>query len=180
MDILTFFKYGFSMAVPASDAVLREIRAGTLVHKTKTKYLNEMIKGIRGKAGDQYIYDIDMTGNFGLNPVELFRATVRDLRVINYDLFQDRTGKGFTSYTYFFLGDPNDDQLGAQNFRDGKDGEVSTIHIRGADLLSDSRRSIFYRTGLFWEADKAVVVKGGYAGPARVSPVPANLRARFI
>jgi len=180
MDIVTFLKYGFAMAIPASEDVLKQIRGGTLVHKTKTRYLDQMIKGVHSRAQEQFLWDIEMTGNFGVDPLELFRATIRDLRVINYDLFQDKTGKGFTSYTYFFLGEPNENQLGAQNFRDGSDGDVSTIWIRGEDLLSDPRRSIFYRTGLFWEADKAVVVKGGYSGPARVSPVPAHLTAKFL
>jgi hypothetical protein len=37
---------------------------------------------------------------------------------------------------------------------------------------------VFYRRGVFWEADKAVIVKGGYEGPAKV-PLPVNLNAPF-
>lgn len=180
MDIAKYLRFGFSLAVPASREVIEQIRAGTLVHKTKAKYLPAMIKGIHSRPEGQSFYQIDMTGNFGMDPVSLLRATVRDLRVVNLDVFQDATGKGFTSYTYFFLGEPDADQLGAQAYRDGDDGEVATIRIRGADLLSDPRRSILYRRGLFWEADRAVVVKGGYVGPAEISPVPSNLKVPFL
>ncbi|MEE4452460.1 hypothetical protein [Novosphingobium resinovorum] len=180
MDIVKYLKFGFSMAVPASQDILDLIRVGTLVHKTKVKYLSRMIDGVYARPDGQAVYRIDMTGNFGMDPLALMRATLRDLRVVNFDVFQDATGKGFTSYTYFFLGEPDADQLGAQAYRDGDDGDVATIRISGADLLSDPRRSIFYRRGLFWEADKAVVVKGGYSGPAQISPAPANLKVPFI
>lgn len=180
MDIVKFLKFGFSLAVPASAEVLDLIRAGTLVHKTKAKYLPAIVKGIYGRPEGHSFYQIDMTGNFGMDPVELLRATLRDLRVVNADVFQDKTGKGFTSYTYFFLGEPDQDQIGAQAFRDGSDGDMATIRIKGSDLLSDPRRSILYRRGLFWEADRAVVVKGGYTGPAEISPAPANLRVPFL
>ena len=53
--------------------------------------------------------------------------------------------------------------------------EQATIRVRGADILADPRRSIFYRRGLFWEADRAVIVKGGYEGPARVD-LPTTLK----
>ena len=61
-------------------------------------------------------------------------------------------------------------QIEAQNY--GGDGEFLTIRVRGRDLLANPDRKIFYRRGLFWEADRAVVVKGGYEGLARVTPMP--------
>jgi len=180
LDLVTYLKFGFSLAVPASQEVLEQIRAGTLVHKTKAKYLPAMIKGVYGRPEGQQLYQIDMTGNFGMDPVSLLRATLRDLRVVNADVFQDKTGKGFTSYTYFFLGEPNEDQIGAQAFRDGSEGDVATIRIKGSDMLSDPRCSVLYRRGLFWEADRAVVVKGGYIGPAQITPAPASLNVPFV
>ena len=71
---------------------------------------------------------------------------------------------------HFFLGEPEAWQIKAQNY--GGEGEFLTIRVRGRDLLADPRRKLFYRRGLFWEADRAVVVKGGYEGLARVTPLP--------
>jgi hypothetical protein len=100
------------------------------------------------------------------------RSTVRDHRLVDPSVFQGAAERGFTDFVYFFLGEPADWQVNAQNY--GGDGEFLTIRVRGRDLLADPGRKIFYRRGLFWEADRAVVVKGGYEGLARVTPLPIS------
>ena len=175
MSILDTLKFGFSLAVPASDEVLKRIAEGVLVHRTRLKYLPDLITKVLGRPDDFANCEVSMTGNFGYDPLELAKATLRDHRIVDFDIFGDSTGKGFTSFTYFFLGEPDAAQMDAQNY--GGDGEFATIRVRGRDLLSDPRRKIFYRRGLFWEADKAVVVKGGYEGPAQVTPFLTNSRA---
>ena len=132
-----------------------------------------MIKSLIASAGGGPNCQVRLTGETGSGLWHLMRATLRDHRVVDPSVFQGAAGRGFTDYVYFFLGEPEKWQIDAQNF--GGKGEFLTIRIRGRDLLADKRRQVFYRRGLFWEADRAVVVKGGYEGPAEVSPLPANL-----
>lgn len=177
MAILNQLKAGFALAVPASQEVLKKIAAGILVHKVRVNIardhvIKSVIKDPTGFANCQ----VRMTGETGSGAGHLLRSTIRDHRILDFDLtnlFQGAAGRGFTDYVYFFLGEPEGWQEAAQNY--GGDGEFLTIRVKGSDLLADKRRQIFYRRGLFWEADKAVVVKGGYEGPAKVSPLPSDL-----
>jgi hypothetical protein len=178
MSLLDQLKSGFALGVPASAEVLGRIRAGVLVHRTRVQYLEPMVTGVYRTSPDGFSNArIRMTGDFGQGPLDLLKATVRDHRVVDFRPFQGTAGRDFNDFTYFFLGEPEEWQVEAQNY--GGNGETSTIRVKGADLLSDPRRAIFYRRGLFWEADRAVIVKGGYEGPARVD-LPATLKAPFI
>ncbi len=164
-------KAGFALAVPASDEVKRRIAATVLVHRVRADIAQKFV--IQGPASDPAGWanaQVRLTGETGDGLLHLMRVTIRDYRVVDPSVFQGAAGRGFTDFVYFFLGEPEDWQLRAQNY--GGEGEFLTIRIQGAAMLADSNRQIFYRRGLFWEADRAVVVKGGYEGPARVTPLP--------
>lgn len=178
MSILDKLKAGFSMAVPASREVREKIAEGVLVHRTRLQYVEKIIKGVVRKPDDFANCEIRLTGDFGRSPVEMMRATLRDYRIIDPEPFKGTGDRGFTDFVYFFLGEPETWQVESQNF--GGSGDFATIRVRGKDLLADPRRRIFYRRGLFWEADRAVVVKGGYEGPAKVEPLTVTLKAPFV
>lgn len=164
-------KAGFSLAVPASDELKRRIAAGILVHRVRVDIAKRFV--IQELASDSTGFPnarVKLTGKTGDGLLHLMRATIRDYRVVDPSVFQGTAGRHFTDFVYFFLGEPEDWQINAQNY--GGEGEFLTIRVRGRDLLDDPSRGIFYRRGLFWEADRAVVVKGGYEGLARVTPLP--------
>ncbi|MBL6458797.1 hypothetical protein JMJ55_26045 [Belnapia sp. T6] len=178
MSLLDQIKSGFALGVPASRDVLERIRAGVLVHRTRARFLPVLVTGLYRTSPDGFSNArVRMTGDFGLSPLDLFKATVRDHRVVDFQVFQGSGGRAFHDFVYFFLGEPEDWQIGAQNF--GGSGDAAMIRVRGADLLADPGRRIFYRRGLFWEADRAVIVKGGYEGPAKVE-LPQGFTAPLI
>jgi len=174
LDILQKLKAGFSLAVPASDEVLQQVQNGLLVHRVRMDIAKRfVIKSLIASGDDWANARVRITGETGDGLLHLARATVRDHRVVDPSVFQGAAGSGFTNFVYFFLGEPEPWQVAMQNY--GGNGEFTVIRIRGKDLLSDPRRAIFYRRGLFWEADRAIVVKGGYEGPAQVRPLPSDL-----
>lgn len=148
MALLDQIKAGFALGVPASAAVMAEIRAGTLVHRTRMAALRRIVTGLYRTSPDGFANArVRLTGDFGRDPASLWWATVRDHRVVDWQVFQGRSGRNFNDFVYFFLGEPEDWQLGAQNY--GGKGEMTTLRIRGADLLAEPSRSVFYRRGLF-------------------------------
>lgn len=168
---LNSLKAGFALAVPVSDELRRRIADGVLVHRVRVDIARRYV--IQGPGSDGSGFPnatVRLTGKTSDGLLHLMRATVRDHRIVDPSVFQGTAGRGFTDFVYFFLGEPEDWQIKAQNY--GGDGEFLTIRVRGRDVLADPQRKIFYRRGLFWEADRAVVVKGGYEGLARVTPMP--------
>ncbi|HVZ09661.1 MAG TPA: hypothetical protein VHC04_17220 [Rhodopila sp.] len=164
-------KAGFSLAVPVSDAMRRHIADSVLVHRVSVAIAKRFV--IQGSASDSTGFPnarVRLSGKTGDGLLHLMRATLRDHRIVDPSVFQGAADRDYTDFVYFFLGEPEDWQARAQNY--GGDGEFLTIRVRGVDLLADPRRRIFYRRGLFWEADRVVVVKGGYEGPAKVTPLP--------
>ena len=173
-SILQTLKAGFSLAVPISGDIRKRIQGGVLVHRVSIDIARRfVIKGLTNGSDGWANARVRLTGETGDGLLHLMRATLRDHRVVDPSVFHGAAGRGFTDFVYFFLGEPEPWQVAAQNY--GGDGEFTVIRVRGADLLSDPRREVFYRRGLFWEADRAVVVKGGYEGLAQVSPLPSNL-----
>lgn len=169
--VLNTLKAGFALAVPASDEIIRKIQNGILVHRVSVDIAKRFV--IKGPASDPSGFanaQIRLSGETGSGLLYLMRATVRDHRIVDPSVFQEAAGRGFTDFVYFFLGEPEDWQVKAQNY--GGSGEFLTVRVRGRDLLANPERKIFYRRGLFWEADRAVVVKGGYEGIAQVTPLP--------
>jgi len=77
-----------------------------------------------------------------------------------------------TNYVYLFLDKPDALQEAAQNYGDTS-GAVAWVSISGADLIAhleaNPDKALLYRPG-----DKAVVLRGGYQGPASVTPAPAG------
>lgn len=176
MNLLNALKMGFALGVPASAAVLAEIRAGILVHRTRRANLECIVTCLPRRPDGFANARIRLTGEVDKGLLPLLRATLRDHRVVDPAVFRGAADRGFTDFVYFFLGEPGADQQAAQSY--GGRGEFATIRVRGADMLADPRRRIFYRRGLFWEADRAVIVKGGYEGPAQVE-LPSGLRVPF-
>jgi hypothetical protein len=174
MNPLQMLKAGFALAVPASPEMIKRIEAGVLVHRVSIDIARRfVIKGLISGGDGWANAQVRMTGETGDGLLHLMRATVRDYRIVDPSVFQGAADRGFTDFVYFFLGEPEPWQVAAQNY--GGDGEFTVIRVRGRDLLADARREVFYRRGLFWEADRAVVVKGGYEGPAQVTPMPGGL-----
>ncbi|WP_372397034.1 hypothetical protein ABMY26_23455 [Azospirillum sp. HJ39] len=178
MEILKILGAGFSMAGPASKRRLDEIASGTLVHFSRKAYLDSVIAGIYRNGPDRAKCRIRLSGDRGTGMGEMLRTTMRDYRIIDFNLFQGAAGRRFHDFVYFFLGEPAQWQVGSQNF--GGSGEFATIRVKGTDALADPRRRFFYRRGLFWEGDRVVIIKGGYEGLAEVEGMPINLKAPFI
>lgn len=175
MNPLQALKAGFSLAVPASHEMRQRIAQGVLVHRVSLDIARRFVITGLDTGGDNWANcRVRLTGETGSGLWHLMRATLRDHRVVDPSVFQGAAGSGFTNFVYFFLGEPQAWQVAAQNY--GGEGEFVTLRIRGRDLLADARREVFYRRGLFWEADRVVVVKGGYEGPAQATPLPANMQ----
>lgn len=174
MNPLQALKAGFSLAVPASQEMRQRIADGVLVHRVSLDIARRfVIRGLASDAAGWANCRVRLTGETGSGLLHLMRATLRDHRVVDPSVFQGAAGRGITDFVYFFLGEPEPWQVAAQNY--GGEGEFITLRIRGRDLLADPARQVFYRRGLFWEADRAVVVKGGYEGLAQATPLPTNL-----
>jgi hypothetical protein len=168
---LNNLKAGFALAVPIDDALRRRIADGILVHRVSIDIARRYVLQGPGSDGTGFPNaTVRLSGKTGDGILHLMRATMRDHRVVDPSVFQGTAGRAFTDFVYFFLGEPQDWQIKAQAY--GGDGEFLTIRVRGRDVLADPRRKLFYRRGMFWEADRAVVVKGGYEGLARVTPLP--------
>lgn len=179
MNPLQALKVGFALAVPASDEVLRRIASSVLVHRVSIDVARRfVIKGVIGGGDGWANVRVRLTGETGSGLGHLIRSTLRDHRVVDPSVFQGAAGRGYTDFVYFFLGEPEPWQVAAQNY--GGDGEFAVIRIRGADVLAQAGIKVFYRRGLFWEADRAVVVKGGYEGPAQITPLPHNLTVPIV
>jgi len=174
MNPLQALKAGFSLAVPASDEVLKRVAASVLVHRVSIDVARRHVVKSLIAGGDGWAnVRIKVTGETGSGLLHLMRTTLRDHRIVDPSVFQGTAGSGITDFVYFFLGEPEPWQVAAQNY--GGDGEFAVIRVRGPDLLAQPGRKIFYRRGLFWEADRAIVVKGGYEGVAQITPMPNNL-----
>lgn len=179
LNPLQALKVGFALAVPASDEVKRRIASSVLVHRVSIDIARRfVIQGVIGGGDGWANVNIRLTGETGSGLGHLIRSTLRDHRVVDPSVFQGAAGRGYTDFVYFFLGEPEPWQVAAQNY--GGDGEFAVIRIRGSDVLARPGTKIFYRRGLFWEADRAVVVKGGYEGPAQITPLPHNLTVPIV
>jgi hypothetical protein len=95
------------------------------------------------------------------------RRLLRDYSIIDFEL--RLAGRG--SYTYFFSGDPSTwgllKNIGVSNEADLLKQGYAIIRVATTDLLGRSAGPIFVRPD-----DKAVVIRGSYAGPARVKGIP--------
>ncbi len=154
-------------ALEADRATLAEIARGILVHRTRARYLPGIVTS--RIARDPFCNArVRLSGDFGFGPAELvYTSLVRDWRIIDWEIFRGSAGRRMTDFVFFFLGEPSDDQVRQQALR-GR-GEAAVIRVRGVDVLADPRRRLFWRP-----QDKAVVVKGGYEGPAQVDPLPVD------
>ncbi|WP_019013718.1 hypothetical protein [Elioraea tepidiphila] len=173
-DILGRLRAGFSLAVPAPAAVRAEIRDGILVHLSGTALQRYyVVSRLRARHGFANCV-VNLTGDtgpkdgwlFGYTLSDLFAKTVRDHRIVDFRPFQGAASGRMVDFVYFFLGEPERWQREAQSL--GSKGLPCTIRVRGVDVLSDPERELFWRRGLFWEGDRAVIVKGGYRGPAQI------------
>jgi hypothetical protein len=155
-------------ALEADKETLEAVRRGVLVHRTRVKYLPQIISS-RIARDPVCNARVRLSGDFGFGPAELvYTSLVRDWRIIDFDVFRGAAGRRLTDFVFCFLGEPGTAQVRQQALR-GR-GDAAVIRIRGSDVLSDARRRLFWRP-----QDKAVVVKGGYEGPANVDPLPAGL-----
>lgn len=172
-DVLARLRAGLALAVPAPAAVLAEIRAGVLVHLSGTALQRHYVRARLGGGGFANAI-VDLSGDtgpkdgwlFGYTLADLFAKTLRDHRIVDFRPFRGAAGGRMVDFVYFFLGEPEPWQVASQAL--GAKGLPCTVRVRGADLLADPGREIFWRRGLFWEADRAVIVKGGYRGPAQI------------
>jgi hypothetical protein len=173
-DILGRLRAGFSLAVPAPSAVQTEIRDGILVHLSGTALQRYyVVSRLRAPSGFANCI-VNLTGDtgpkdgwlFGYTLSDLFAKTVRDHRIVDFRPFQGAAGGRMVDFVYFFLGEPERWQRESQSL--GSKGLPCTIRVRGTHLLAEPGREIYWRRGLFWEGDRAVIVKGGYHGPAAI------------
>ncbi len=160
------------IALPIPRAVFARLGHPFLSHVTRQDYL----LGTGGKPGivtRRTLRDNDEwedcevnlvgTSGFGNHGRRLFR----DYSVVDFELRLQ--GRG--SYTYFFSGAPSTwgllKNIGVTSEADLLKEGLATIRVATADLLARYAGPIFARPD-----DMAVVIRGGYAGPARVKGIP--------
>jgi hypothetical protein len=109
--------------------------------------------------------DINLTGSsgFGNHGTRL----LRDYSVVDFEF--KLAGRG--AYTYFFAGDPSGwglfKNLGVSGEAGLRSRGLAVIRIATTDLLSRYSGPLFFRLD-----DQALVIRGSYAGPARVKGIP--------
>jgi hypothetical protein len=108
------------------------------------------------------LIDLTATSGFGNHG----RRLLRDYSILDLEL--RIAGRG--SYTYFFAGEPNLWGL-IKNFETLSEARLldqgfALIRITPADLLAAYDGPLFFRPD-----DNALIIRGSYAGPARVRPL---------
>ena len=173
-DAILLARYGFAVATPASPETLALIRAGVLEHITGVKNVPRIVTRTLRPSNAFANCEVRLTGELhGTNWLE-FRKLLRDSRVLDWQQFQG------TDFVYFFLDTPSAAQRRAQSLGVRAGEALCTIRVRGADLLAFSPTRVYFRRGVLgWEADKAVIVRGGYRGPAQLTPPEYLPRTTF-
>ncbi len=160
------------IALPVPRIVFARLGYRWLTHITRQAYL----LGSDGQPGivtrrvrrstdewEQCEVNLVATSGFGNHG----RRLLRDYSVLDFEL--QLAGRG--SYTYFFWGDPHAwgllKNIGVRNEAGLLEKGFATIHVATDDLLARNDGPMFLRID-----DKAVVIRGGYAGPARVKGLP--------
>jgi hypothetical protein len=146
------------VATSLKQAERAAIQAGEAWHFSKARPEQVVVAALPGAGPDSPNARIRLTAPSGWQLD--FWKFIRDATVWDPRTFEaaDR-GK----YLYFFLGEPL-----ALARRMNVQKAPLTIRIRGADLLAAvPPANLFYRS-----ADKVIVVRGDYQGPAILDPPP--------
>jgi hypothetical protein len=176
------------VAAPVDVQTRNRITTATLLHFAPRNYLSSIVTDHSPLASFGNCTVNLKAGNGWLS----VRKLMRDYSVWDSSFAESRD---FGSYLYFFLGRPGNWAL-AKNLapvpvlqillgdllrRVGASGLGLALNVRAQQALSEEFGLIEVRgidalvgnRAVFWRADDQVVVlRGGYAGPARVTPLP--------
>lgn len=146
------------IATPLKPAERAAIQAGEAWHFSKARPDQVVVSRLPGGGPDAPNARIHLTAPSGWQLD--FWKFIRDATVWDPQTFASaERGK----YLYFFLGEP-----GTWTRRMNVQKAPLTVRIRGADmLLAVPSGRLFYRS-----ADKVIVVRGDYEGPAMLDPPP--------
>lgn len=136
------------------------IEDGILWHYTKQEFAEAIVQPGApppGRAFGNAIVRLQPPQGYAFD----FWKFIRDATVIDLPVF-DRANWG--RYLYFFLGEPSA-RLRAMNVQEAP----VSIQLRGQDLLAHAPGRVLFRG-----ADKVVVLRGDYLGPALVTPLPVR------
>ena len=145
------------IATPAGGRDRATIAAGEAWHFSKAAPRQILVERRQGPPGEpNAIIRLSPPTGWQLD----FWTFIRDAAVWDSDMI---TPADRGRYLYFFLGEP-----GTWTKRTNVQKAPLTIRIRGADLLAAvPAGNLFYRS-----ADKVIVVRGDYVGPAILDPPP--------
>ena len=160
------------IALPVPRIVFARLGYPWVTHITRQTYLlgsggqpGIVTRRVRRSTDEWEECEVDLVGTSGFG--NHGRRLLRDYSVVDFEL---RLG-GRGSYTYFFWGDPHAwgllKNIGVGNEAGLLEKGFATIRVATADLLGRYDGPMFFRPD-----DMAVVIRGGYAGPARVKGIP--------
>lgn len=153
------------IAVPTPRFIFEELNFDWLYHFAPIGVLDRIIQATHARTGEWASCDIELlaTSGFGNHGRRLFR----DYSVLDFELTLEDRG----AYSYFFCGEPSAwgrlKNLSMWRSKPAEDYGLATIRIRPSDLLDRYDGPLFFRLD-----DTVLVIRGGYAGPAEVTPVP--------
>ena len=157
------------IAVPTPTFVLRRLGFERLYHYTRLAALDGIVRRVTGRPSLWTDCEVVLNATSGFSaPGRL----LRDYSVLDFEIAV--SGRG--SYTYFFAGEPSAwglrKNLGVSADVPAEDQGFGIVSVTLDDLLRAYHGPVFYRPD-----DRAAVIRGGYAGPAQVLPLPHRIRA---
>jgi hypothetical protein len=158
------------IAIPIPRFVFRGMGFDWMYHLTTPTALETIVQRVTGRPGVWTECTVRLLATSGFSSP---RRLLRDYSVLDFELTADGRGR----YTYFFCGEPSGWGLfkNFQAFGGGSplDHGFGVVRIRVDDLLARYDGPLFYRAD-----DHALVIRGGYEGPAQVEPLPMNAAVR--
>jgi hypothetical protein len=158
------------VAAPIPASLLRRLGVTELHHLTPFAALDSIIQRVVSRDGEWAMCDVTLRATPGWN-AESAQRWFRDYSVFDFEL--KRVGRG--SYCYFFAGEPGRwallKNLSLPPWREAEQAGFGTVRVALGALLERYQGPLFGRLD-----DGVVVIRGGYAGPAAVRPLPVRFR----
>jgi hypothetical protein len=155
------------IAAPIPRILLRNLGFSALYHYAPLEALPGIVTRETGRPGDWTECDIRLTASPGWawGTKRLFR----DYSLLDFELKLKERGV----YTYFFGGLPSRwgllKNLNLSAAKPMEEQGWGAVRVGLEDLLARYQGPVFYRAD-----DAAVVIRGGYEGPAAVHPMPVR------
>jgi hypothetical protein len=154
------------VAMPMPRRAFEALNFSTVSHITSIEALTGIVKREIGRSDPWTDCEVELVATSGFDMSK--NRLLRDYSVIDFEFTS--WGKERGKYTYFFAGEPSGWGLFKNIPKSLRRSGFATVQVKTADLLARTSSPLFFRLD-----DCALVIRGGYIGPARVNPRPIRL-----